>query len=170
MLVPDPGYPDYWSGIAMVGANLVEMPLLAENEFLPDYSALTQTQLQRAKLMFLNYPNNPTGAVASQEFFAETIAFAEKNNIVVAHDFAYSTIVYDGEPSLSYLSLPGAKETGIEFGSLSKMYNMAGWRIGFAVGNPEVIGLLNTIQDHYHCSVFGAIQMAAVTALNFPAR
>ncbi len=166
VLVPDPGYPDYWSGIAMAGARMVEMPLLAKNQFLPDYTKLSPEQRNGAKLMFLNYPNNPTGAIATPGFFRETIQFAEKNNIVIAHDFAYGPILYDGEPSLSFLSLPGAKETGIEFGSLSKMYNMAGWRVGYAVGNEKVIGLINTIQDHYYCSIFGAIQMASVEALN----
>jgi len=165
-LVPDPGYPDYWSGIAMAGATMVEMPLLAENQFLPDYTQLSPEQLRGAKLMFLNYPNNPTGAIASREFFAETIRFAEKHNILVAHDFAYGSVVFDNEESLSFLSLPGAKETGIEFGSLSKMYNMAGWRVGYAVGNEKAIELINTIQDHYYCSIFGAIQMASVEALS----
>ena len=145
---------------------MVEMPLLMENQFLPDYTKLTPEQLHRAKFMFLNYPNNPTGAIANPGFFQETIQFAEKNNILIAHDFAYGPIVYDNEKPLSFLSIPGAKETGIEFGSLSKMYNMAGWRVGYAVGNEKVIELINTIQDHYYCSIFGAIQMASVAALN----
>lgn len=165
VLVPDPGYPDYWSGIAMAAGKMVGMPLQAKNSFLPDYKTLSPLDRQQAKLMFLNYPNNPTGAVASREFFRETIEFADENNIVVAHDFAYGPIVFDDSESLSFLSLPGAKEVGIEFGSLSKMYNMAGWRVGYAVGNPQVIGLINTIQDHYYCSIYGAIQMASVAAL-----
>ncbi|MNI21206.1 LL-diaminopimelate aminotransferase [compost metagenome] len=118
--------------------------------------------------MFINYPNNPTGVNAPASFYEETIAFAEKNKIVVASDFAYGAIGFDGEKPVSFLQLPGAKEVGIEFYTLSKTYNMAGWRVGFALGNREIVKLINTIQDHYFCSLFGGIQVAAATAITGP--
>ncbi|PLT33161.1 LL-diaminopimelate aminotransferase [Bacillus sp. V5-8f] len=164
-LVPDPCYPDYWSGIAIAGAEMIQMPLQATNEFFPDFSILTPDQCKRAKLMFLNYPSNPTGACATSTFFDEAIRFAEKHNIIIAHDFAYGAIGFDGHKPISYLSRPGAKDVGIEFYTMSKTYNMAGWRVGFALGNQELIRLINEIQDHYFVSLFGAVQDAAVTAL-----
>jgi L-glutamine---4-(methylsulfanyl)-2-oxobutanoate aminotransferase len=164
-LVPDPGYPDYWSGIALSGAEMQMMPLLRENGFLPDYAAIPQDKLAKAKLMFLNYPNNPTSATATSVFYADTVEFARKHNIVVCSDFAYGAIGFDGEKPLSFLQTPGAKEVGIEIYTLSKTYNMAGWRVGFAVGNKEVVAAINLIQDHYYCSVPAFIQRAAVTAL-----
>jgi aminotransferase len=167
-LVPDPGYPDYWSGVAMSGAEMVLMPLKEENRFLPDYSALKEADLKRAKLMFINYPNNPTAVSAPASFYQETVAFAEKHGIVVASDFAYGAIGFDGQKPISFLQTPGAKEVGVEFYTLSKTYNMAGWRVGFALGNREVIRLINLIQDHYFCSLFGGIQVAAATALTGP--
>jgi aminotransferase len=167
-LVPDPGYPDYWSGIAIAGAEMGRMPLTAENGFLPDYSMLSARQLERAKLMFINYPNNPTGAVASREFFRETVELAAKHHILVVHDFAYGAIGFDGKKPVSFLEVPGAKEVGVEFYTLSKTYNMAGWRVGFAVGNESVIEAINLIQDHYYVSLFGAVQAAAADALLGP--
>ncbi|WEK55750.1 MAG: pyridoxal phosphate-dependent aminotransferase [Candidatus Cohnella colombiensis] len=167
-LVPDPGYPDYWSGVALAGAEMAFMPLVAENDFLPDYEALSDEQLRRAKLMFLNYPNNPTAAVATESFYKDTVAFAERNGIVVASDFAYGTIGFDGQRPRSFLQTPGAKEVGVEFYTLSKSYNMAGWRVGFALGNPQVIEMINLIQDHMYCSLFGGIQEAAAEALTGP--
>ena len=167
-LVPDPGYPDYWSGIAIAGAEMGRMPLTAENGFLPDYSMLSARQLERAKLMFINYPNNPTGAVASREFFRETVEVAAKHGILVVHDFAYGAIGFDGKKPVSFLEVPGAKEVGVEFYTLSKTYNMAGWRVGFAVGNESVIEAINLIQDHYYVSLFGAVQAAAADALLGP--
>lgn len=167
-LVPDPGYPDYWSGIAIAGAEMVTMPLSRENGFLPDLARIPHAVRRRAKLMFLNYPNNPTGACAPEAFFDDVIRFADEHNIVVAHDFAYGAIGFDGRKPVSFLSRPGAKEVGVEFYTLSKTYNMAGWRVGFALGNRDVIRLINLIQDHYYCSLFGAVQMAAVAALTGP--
>ncbi|WP_117149230.1 MULTISPECIES: pyridoxal phosphate-dependent aminotransferase [Paraliobacillus] len=164
-LMPDPGYPDYMSGIALANAKPVFMPLQEENNFLPDYEALNQDQLDQAKLMFLNYPNNPTAATASEEFFDETIAVAKKHDICVLHDFAYGAIGFDGEKPQSFLQSEGAKDVGIEMYTLSKTYNMAGWRAGFAVGNPSVIESLNLIQDHMFMSLFGAVQQAATKAL-----
>lgn len=164
-LVPDPGYPDYWSGVAVVNGRMSMMPLTAENQFLPDYSKIPQADLDRAKLMFLNYPNNPTAVNAPFEFYEETIRFARKHEIVVCHDFAYGAISYDGKKPVSFLQVPGAKEVGVEFYTLSKTYNMAGWRVGAMVGNRELVRLINLIQDHYFVSLFGAVQMAAAKAM-----
>jgi aminotransferase len=167
-LVPDPGYPDYWSGVAMSGGEMVMMPLLRENGFLPDYSTIPNEVLERAKLMFLNYPNNPTSATANLEFFRQTVELAAKHQIVVAHDFAYGAIGFDGQKPVSFLQAPGAKEVGVEFYTMSKTYNMAGWRVGFALGNKEVISLINMLQDHYYVSLFPAVQRAAIAALRAP--
>lgn len=167
-LVPDPGYPDYWSGVALAGAEMAFMPLKAENDFLPVYDALTPDELNRAKLMFLNYPNNPTAATATPEFYRDTVAFAQRHGIVVASDFAYGAIGFDGKRPISFLETPGAKEVGVEFYTLSKSYNMAGWRVGFALGNAQIIELINQIQDHIYCSLFGGIQEAAAEALIGP--
>lgn len=164
-LVPDPGYPDYWSGVALAEAEMAFMPLLEENGFLPDYGAIDPESLRRAKLMFLNYPNNPTSAVATPAFYEETVSFAQKHGIVVASDFAYGAIGFDGRRPVSFLETPGAKEVGVEFYTASKTYNMAGWRVGFALGNAEIIEMINLIQDHYYCSLFGGIQEAAAAAL-----
>lgn len=164
-LVPDPGYPDYWSGVALAGAEMAFMPLTADNAFLPDYSSIAPDTLKRAKLMFLNYPNNPTAATANLSFYEETVAFAEKNGIVVASDFAYGAIGFDGQRPVSFLQTQGAKEVGVEFYTLSKSYNMAGWRVGFALGNARIIEMINLIQDHMYCSLFGGIQEAAAEAL-----
>ncbi|MFB1081309.1 pyridoxal phosphate-dependent aminotransferase [Jeotgalibacillus sp. JSM ZJ347] len=165
VLVPDPGYPDYWSGVSLAEAEMVMMPLLEENQFLPDLTNISEEDAKRAKLMFLNYPNNPTGAIADQAFFDEVIAFAEKYDICVVHDFAYGSIGFDGQRPVSYLQAERSKENGVEIYTLSKTFNMAGWRVGFAVGNPSVIKALNLLQDHLHVSLFGAVQEAAESAL-----
>jgi len=167
-LVPDPGYPDYWSGIALAGGRMSLMPLKADHAFLPDYSAISPSDAEQAKLMFINYPNNPTGAVADAAFYRDTVAFAERHGIAVVSDFAYGAIGFGAERPVSFLQTPGAKDVGFEIYTLSKSYNMAGWRVGFAVGNAELIGLINLIQDHYYCSLFGGIQEAAATALTGP--
>jgi L-glutamine---4-(methylsulfanyl)-2-oxobutanoate aminotransferase len=167
-LVPDPGYPDYWSGVALAGGRMSFMPLRESNSFLPDYSAIPASDLERAKLLFINYPNNPTGATAPSSFYKETVEFAAKHGIVVASDFAYGAIGFDGQRPVSFLETPGAKEVGVEFYTLSKTYNMAGWRVGFALGNREMIHLINLMQDHYYCSLFGGIQEAASVALTGP--
>ncbi|MBO8165199.1 MAG: pyridoxal phosphate-dependent aminotransferase [Brevibacillus sp.] len=164
-LVPDPGYPDYWSGVAISGGRMVMMPLRAQNRFLPDYAELAAEDLERAKLMFLNYPNNPTAVNAPAEFFEETVRFARRHEIVVCHDFAYGAISYDGQKPVSFMQIPGAREVGVEFYTLSKTYNMAGWRVGAMVGNRELVRLINLIQDHYFVSLFGAVQMAAARAM-----
>ncbi|SDM89499.1 pyridoxal phosphate-dependent aminotransferase [Paenibacillus jilunlii] len=167
-LVPDPGYPDYWSGIELARAVMERMTLTAENGFLPDYGTISPEAADRAKLMFLNYPNNPTGAVASEAFFRDTVQFAGQHNLCVVHDFAYAALGYDGVRPLSYLQTPGAKDNGIEIYTLSKTYNMAGWRVAFAVGNASVIESLNLLQDHMYVSLFGAVQEAAAAALSGP--
>lgn len=168
VLVPDPGYPDYGSGIELARAVMEMMPLTAERGFLPDYGSISPEAAAKARLMFLNYPNNPTGAVATADFFRETVQFASVHNICVVHDFAYAAIGYEGQKPLSYLQTPGAKENGIEIYTLSKTYNMAGWRVAFAVGNASVIESLNLLQDHMYVSLFGAVQEAARTALLGP--
>lgn len=165
-LVPDPGYPDYWSGVALAGAEMAMMPLTEANDFLPDYDAISSDALKRAKLMFLNYPNNPTSAIANAAFYEQTVEFAQRNQIVVASDFAYGAIGFDGHTPISFLQTPGAKEVGIEFYTMSKTYNMAGWRVAFAVGNAELIRLINLMQDHMYVSLFGAVQDAAAAALS----
>ncbi|WP_274650530.1 pyridoxal phosphate-dependent aminotransferase [Paenibacillus humicola] len=164
-LVPDPGYPDYWSGIALAGGRMEYMPLTAAGGFLPDYDAIPSGIADKAKLMFVNYPNNPTGAAAGPDFYKRTVEFASRQGIVVASDFAYGAIGFDGVQPVSFLQTPGAKEIGVEFYTLSKSYNMAGWRVGFALGNAEIVSLINLIQDHYYCSLFGGIQAAAAEAL-----
>lgn len=164
-LVPDPGYPDYWSGVALANAEMSFLPLREENRFLPDYHAVSAADRERAKLMFLNYPNNPTSATAPLSFYEETVQFAAENNIVVASDFAYGAIGFDGHRPVSFLEAPGAKEVGIEYYTLSKTYNMAGWRVAFALGNEKIISLINQLQDHIYVSLFGAVQEAAQVAL-----
>lgn len=166
MLLPDPGYPDYLSGVVLSNVDYETFPLKAENHFLPDYKAIPKEQREKAKLMYLNYPNNPTGATADRDFFEKTVAFAKEHNIAVLHDFAYGAIGFDGQKPVSFLEVDGAKDIGIEMYTLSKTYNMAGWRVGFAVGNPKIIEALNLIQDHMYCSLFPAVQKAAATALN----
>jgi len=165
VLVPDPGYPDYMSGVALAQAATYNMPLLAENHFLPQYDSIPQEISDAAKLMFLNYPNNPTGACADLSFYEKTVQYAERHNICVVHDFAYGAIGFDGKKPVSFLQAEGAKNTGVEIYTLSKTYNMAGWRVGFAVGNASVIDAINLLQDHLYVSLFGAVQEAAVAAL-----
>ncbi|MED3764238.1 pyridoxal phosphate-dependent aminotransferase [Ureibacillus terrenus] len=166
MLLPDPGYPDYLSGPVLAEVHFDTMPLLEENDFLPDYGALPDEVKKRAKLMYLNYPNNPTGATASLEFFQKTVEFAKQHDIAVVHDFAYGALGFDGEKPVSFLQAEGAKDVGIEFYTLSKTYNMAGWRVAFAVGNRDMIEAINLLQDHLFCSLFPAVQRAAAYALN----
>lgn len=165
LLLPDPGYPDYFSGAPLAELSFDTVPLKAENDFLPDYQNVSAEVRERAKLMYLNYPNNPTGAVANKAFFDDTVAFAKQNGIGVVHDFAYGAMGFDGQKPVSFLQSEGAKELGIELYTLSKTYNMAGWRVGFAVGNSKMIEALNSIQDHLFVSLFPAVQLAAAEAL-----
>jgi LL-diaminopimelate aminotransferase len=164
-LVPDPGYPVYSASGIIAGGEVVYFPLLAENGFLPDLKAIPESVLQKAKILWLNYPNNPTGAVASMAFFEEVIAFARKHHILVAHDAPYVDICFDGYTAPSLLQVPGAREVAVEFNSLSKTYNMAGWRLGMAVGNAEVIDYLFTYKSQMDTSTFSPIFSAGVKAL-----
>lgn len=166
LLLPDPGYPDYLSSVSLADIKYDTMPLLAENNFLPDYTALSDEQKKQAKLMYLNYPSNPTSATATLPFFEETVAFAKDHDIAVMHDFAYGGIGFDGKKPISFLQAKGSKEVGIEMYTMSKTFNMAGWRIGFAVGNADIIEAINLLQDHLFINQFPAIQRAAAAALN----
>lgn len=166
VLVPDPGYPVYAIATSFAGGIPYKMPLTAANGFLPDYDAIPAEVAEKAKLLFINYPNNPTGAVADEAFFLKTIEFAARHNIIVCHDAAYTEIAYDGYRPLSFLEVPGAREVGLEFHSLSKTYNMTGWRIGFAIGNPELVAGLGKVKTNIDSGAFQAIQEAAITALS----
>ncbi|MEA1926759.1 MAG: pyridoxal phosphate-dependent aminotransferase [Candidatus Auribacterota bacterium] len=168
VLVPDPGYPVYASGTIFAGGTPVTMGLLEENGFLADLNAIEGETAARARLMFLNYPNNPTAAVCDLEYFESAAAFARKNEIILCHDAAYTELAFDGYNPPSFLQAAGAKEVGIEFHSLSKTYNMTGWRAGFAVGNADIIRGLNTVKSNIDSGIFRAVQMAAVAALNGP--
>jgi LL-diaminopimelate aminotransferase len=165
-LVPDPCYPPYKSGTILAGGVPYLMPLLKENNFLPVFKDIDYQVARRAKLMFINYPNNPTTATANKEFFEETVKFAETNNIIVCHDAAYSEITFNNYKPMSFLEIEGAKEVGIEFHSLSKTYNMTGWRIGFALGNKEVIENLAQVKSHIDSGIFQAVQFASIIALS----
>ena len=165
VLVPSPGYPVYPVGTLFAEGESHFMPLLEKNKFLPDFSLIPKNVLRKAKLLFINYPNNPTSAVAPKKFYKDVVELARKYHIIVCHDAAYPEIYYDGKRPMSFLEIDGAKEVGIEFHSLSKTYNMTGWRIGFAVGNSEVIAGLGKIKTNLDSGVFQAIQEAAITAL-----
>lgn len=168
VLFPDPGYPVYKIGTILAEGNPVDMPLLEEKNFLPDIESIDKKTREKAKLMFINYPNNPTAATAEKEFFKEVKDFAEENNIIVCHDAPYSEITYDNYRTISFLEVKGAKDVGIEFHSLSKTYNMTGWRIGFAVGNEELIAGLGKIKENVDSGAFQAVQEAAIEALEGP--
>lgn len=168
VLIPDPGYPIYSAGPLMAGAKLYRMPLIPENGFLPDLDAIDETVLKQAKLMILNYPNNPLAATATPEFFAKLVELARRYQFVVCHDFAYSELVFDGYRQDSFLKTPGAKEVGVEFNSLSKTYNMCGCRVGYIVGNAAVIGMLSRLKSNFDYGIFGPLQTAAVAALTGP--
>jgi LL-diaminopimelate aminotransferase len=165
VLCPDPGYPVYKIGTQFAGGKEHIMPLLDENDFLPDLEAIPRDALSKAKLMFINYPNNPTSATADLKFFEEVVQFAREHNIVVVHDNAYSEMVYDGYQSPSFLSVDGAMDIGIELYSMSKTYNMTGWRLGFAVGNKDLIAGFGKVKSNIDSGAFDAIQRAGITAL-----
>lgn len=164
-LVPDPGYPVYRSGTLFAGGIPHAMPLLERNQFLPDLGAINRDVLSKAKLLFLNYPNNPTAATASKEFFKEVLAFAREHGILVVHDAAYNEVAYDGYRAPSLLELPGAKEGAVELHSFSKTFNMTGWRVGFAAGHPEALKLLGKVKSNCDSGIFQAVQWAAKRAL-----
>ncbi|MBD2503570.1 pyridoxal phosphate-dependent aminotransferase [Anabaena azotica] len=163
-LIPDPGYPVYRTSTIFAGGEPFVMPLKAENKFLPDLNIIPEEIARKAKLLWINYPNNPTGAIATLEFLSELVAFCQQYNILLCHDHAYSEMAYDGYKPPSILQIPGAKDIGIEFHSLSKSYNMTGWRIGFAVGNAHAIKGLSQVKTNIDSGVFKAIQKAAIAA------
>jgi LL-diaminopimelate aminotransferase len=167
-LVPDPGYPVYGIGTLFAGGAPQLMPLTKENGFLPDLESVPVEAARRTKLLFLNYPNNPTGAIASREFFEEAAAFAREYNLLVCHDAAYNEIAFDDYRPISFLEVPGGKDVAIEFGSLSKTFNMTGWRIGYAVGNRLAVEALYRFKTNVDSGLFKAIQYAGVEAFTNP--
>ena len=166
VLVPSPGYPVYRVATLLAGGTPYFLPLLKENGFLPKLSEIPKEVAERSKLLFINYPNNPTSAIAERPFFEEVIAFARRYGIIVCHDAAYSELAFDGYRPLSFFEVEGAKEVGIEFHSLSKTFNMTGWRIGFAVGNQEIVSGLGRVKTNIDSGLFQAIQEAGIEALN----
>jgi len=164
-LASDPGYPVYTGGPVLAGAEPVSLPLLPERGFAPDLDRVPEELAARARLMFLNYPNNPTGAVAPDGFFEEAVDFARRNEILVIHDNAYSETTFDGYVAPSFLATPGAMDVGLEVFSLSKGYNMTGWRVGAVLGSPEALATYWRLKTNVDSGLFEAIQMAAVTAL-----
>ncbi len=167
-LVPDPGYPVYRAGTTFAGGEPYYMPLREEADFLPDFDAIPDDVAKRAKVLWLNYPNNPTGAVADLPFFEEAVRFAKKYDIAICHDGPYSEVAYDGYKPVSFLQAEGARDVGIEFHSLSKSFNMTGWRIGMAVGNATLINGLFRIKDNVDSGIAQAIQYMAIAALEGP--
>lgn len=165
VLVPDPAYPVYRVHTLMTGGEPYDLPLLPERGFLPDLDAVPAEVARRAKLLFLNYPNNPTGAVADLAFFEQAVAFARRHDILICHDAAYTELTYDGYVAPSILEVPGAREVAVEFHSLSKPFNMTGWRIGFAVGNAGALRALARVKTNTDSGPFTAVQRAAAAAL-----
>ncbi|MBD2081260.1 aspartate aminotransferase [Leptolyngbya sp. FACHB-17] len=170
VLVPSPSYPPHFRGPLIAGATLYPLMLKAEQNWLIDLSAIPEEVAQKAKILYFNYPSNPTTATAPREFFEEIVAFARRYEILLVHDQAYAELAFDGYQPTSLLEIPGAKEIGVEFHTLSKTYNMAGWRVGFVVGNRHVIQGLRTLKTNLDYGIFSAIQSAAETALNLPDR
>ncbi len=166
VLMTDPGYPAYRASIYMAGAEPYSMPMLAENNYFPDFNQIPPEMAKRARAMFLNYPNNPTGACATREFFSKAVEFARAHDVAICHDNPYSEILFDGQERVSFLSVPGAKEVGIELNSLSKPYNMTGWRIGMAMGNREILAALCKVKENTDSGIFNAVQYAAIVALS----
>ena len=165
VLMTDPGYPAYRASIYMGNAEPYHMPMLARNNYFPDFDQIPPTISKRAKAMFLNYPNNPTGACATRAFFSRAVEYARAHDIAVCHDNPYSEILFDGQEALSFLSVPGAKDVGIELNSLSKPYNMTGWRIGMAVGNKQILAALCKVKENTDSGIFNAVQYAGIQAL-----
>ena len=168
VLVPDPGYPVYSGGAILAGAEPYYLPLKPENGYLIDFKSIPRDVAKRAKIIFVNYPNNPTGAVAGEAFYRELIDFAREYDILVCHDAAYSDVSFDGYKPPSFLQFPGAKEVGIEFHSVSKTYNMTGWRVGWAAGNARVVEALGRLKTNIESGDYQAIQNAAAAGLPRP--
>jgi LL-diaminopimelate aminotransferase len=167
-LVPDPGYPVYSVGTLLAGGECHWMPLREENQWLPDLKAIPVDVADKAKALWINYPNNPTGAIAGEDFFEEVVNFAQRHDVPVLHDAPYTEVAYDDYRPMSFLQVPGAKEVGMEFHSLSKSYNMTGWRIGMAVGNADMINALMRVKSNLDSGIPQAIQHAAIEALLGP--
>jgi LL-diaminopimelate aminotransferase len=168
VLVPDPGYPVYQAGTVLAGGIPFFMPITGDNGYLPDFSRIPPEVLSRAKMMFINYPNNPTAAVAPLEFFRQAVGLAREYGFILCHDAAYSEICFDGYRPPSILQVEGAKEVAVEFHSLSKTYNMTGWRIGFAVGNAGILAGLGRVKTNLDSGIFQAVQYAGIAALTGP--
>ncbi|HXK64992.1 MAG TPA: aminotransferase class I/II-fold pyridoxal phosphate-dependent enzyme, partial [Spirochaetota bacterium] len=166
-LMTVPGYPVFGTHTEWYGGQVYNIPLLKNNNFLPDLDSIPADIVKKAKVLVINYPNNPTGAVATEDFYKKVIEFALKNKIMVVQDAAYAALTYNGKP-LSFLSIPGAKEVGVEIHSLSKAFNMTGWRMAFVAGNPLVVKAFANVKDNYDSGQFKAIQKAAITALEHP--
>ena len=167
-MVPNPTFPIHMYSIVLAGGSVVSIPLTEENDFIPSLTEITRDIWPRPKVLILSFPHNPTGAVVDLGFFEEIVAFAKRQEIVVIHDLAYADIVFDGYKAPSLLQAKGAKDIGIEFISLSKSYNMAGWRCGFAAGNREIVEALARIKGYYDYGIFAPIQVAAIMALRTP--
>ena len=167
-IVPNPAYPLHLYGVAIANGNVVSLPLRAEKEFVPDIELITRDLWPRPKLMIFNFPHNPTTATVDISFFEEIVDFARRKDIIVIHDMAYSDITFDGYDAPSLLQVKGAKEVGVEFYTMSKSYNMAGARVGFCLGNPEIISALSVIKNYYDYGVYTPIQVSAIAALDGP--
>ncbi len=168
VLVPTPSYPAHFRGPAIAGADIHTIPLKAENNWIIDFNDIPESLAKRAKVLYFNYPNNPTGATAPREFFEEMVAFGHRHQILLIHDLCYAELAFDGYQPTSLLEIPGAKEISVEFHTLSKTYNMAGWRVGFVVGNRHVIQGLRTLKTNLDYGIFSALQKAAEAALQLP--
>ncbi|MFH1540943.1 MAG: LL-diaminopimelate aminotransferase [Elusimicrobiota bacterium] len=166
VLIPDPGYPVYNCGTIFSDGVSHFLPLTEENNFLPDLEKIPEKIARKSKILFINYPNNPTTATATLEFYEKVVKFAKKYNIIVCSDLAYSEIYFDDKKPPSFLQVKGAKEVGVEFHSLSKTYSMTGWRLGWVCGNPEIVSGLARVKDNYDSGVFGAIQKTGIVALS----
>ena len=165
VLLPDPYYPDYPSGVALAGAELRLLPLDPERGYAPRFDAVRANDVAA---VFLNYPSNPTAAVVADGVFADAVAFARETGAAIIHDFAYGDLVFDGREPQSFLAEPGARDVGVELFSMSKSYGMAGWRLGFVVGNAELVGRITTLQDHLRAGIFTPVQEAGIAALTGP--
>lgn len=167
-LVPSPAYPVHFRGPLMAGANIYPLILAAERHWLPDFASIPEAVARSAKIFYFNYPNNPTTATAPREFFVEAVKWAQHYQIMLVHDLCYAELAFDGYQPTSLLEIPGAKEISVEFHTLSKTYNMAGWRVGFVVGNSDIIQGLRTLKTNLDYGIFAAVQAAAETALQLP--
>ena len=168
VLVPTPAYPAHFRGPAIAGGDIYSLPLSPDNGWLIDFDAIPPEVARRAKALFFNYPNNPTAATAPREFFEAAVDFAHRYQILLVHDLCYAELAFDGYQPTSLLEIPGGKEIGVEFHTLSKTYNMAGWRVGFVVGNSQVIQGLRTLKTNLDYGIFAALQRAAEAALSLP--